>query len=148
MFRSSVALLLSIAITIFTVEPMALGQYPSAPSQPPYQVQNSYPGVNGGDAYPQPGYPQAGYGSPPGAYGQGSPQSAYPSQAPYPQAQGPYPQGPYPQSGQAQSSEDVPDPAADQQHGAARLSIAQGDVNVRRSDTGQFVAAVVNVPLL
>ncbi|MBV9306373.1 MAG: FecR domain-containing protein [Acidobacteriaceae bacterium] len=40
------------------------------------------------------------------------------------------------------------DPAADQQHGVARISIVQGDVNVRRGDTSELVAAVVNAPLM
>lgn len=40
------------------------------------------------------------------------------------------------------------DPAADQQHGVARISIMQGDVNVRRGDTSELVAAAVNAPLM
>ena len=38
--------------------------------------------------------------------------------------------------------------AADQKHGVARLSIVQGDVNVKRSDNGQLTAAVVNASLV
>ncbi len=76
------------------------------------------------------------------------------SRAQYPQAQ--YPQGPpYPQAGQpggqpgpeAQSPAGSEDPAADRQHGVARISIAQGDVNVKRSDSGELVAAAINAPL-
>lgn len=70
------------------------------------------------------------------------PQS-YPPQ-PYPQTQAYPPQG-YPQYGPQYQQ---PDAAADRQHGAARLSIVQGDVNVLRGDTGQLVAAVVNAPLM
>jgi hypothetical protein len=40
------------------------------------------------------------------------------------------------------------DQAADEQRGAARLSIVQGDVNVKRGDSGDLVAAAVNAPLL
>ncbi len=40
------------------------------------------------------------------------------------------------------------DLAADRQHGVARLSIVQGDVNVKRADTGELVAAVMNAPLV
>jgi FecR protein len=40
------------------------------------------------------------------------------------------------------------DQQADQQRAVARLSIAQGDVNVKRGDSGDLVAAVVNTPLL
>jgi hypothetical protein len=40
------------------------------------------------------------------------------------------------------------DQQADQQRTVARLSIAQGDVNVKRGDSGDLVAAVVNAPLL
>ena len=38
--------------------------------------------------------------------------------------------------------------ANDPQHGVARISIVQGDVDVRRGDTGGLVAAVVNAPLM
>jgi FecR protein len=40
------------------------------------------------------------------------------------------------------------DQQAEQQRAVARLSIAQGDVNVKRGDSGDLVAAVVNAPLL
>ncbi|MDQ2840692.1 MAG: hypothetical protein M3Y72_06570 [Acidobacteriota bacterium] len=45
-----------------------------------------------------------------------------------------------------QNERQQPDPA-DRQHGVARLSIVQGDVNVRRGDNGELTAAVVNAPL-
>jgi hypothetical protein len=40
------------------------------------------------------------------------------------------------------------DQGTDQQHGVARLSIVQGDVNVKRGDTGQLVVAIINAPLM
>lgn len=40
------------------------------------------------------------------------------------------------------------DAAADGKHGVARISIVQGDVNVRRADTGELTAAVLNAPLV
>jgi hypothetical protein len=51
-------------------------------------------------------------------------------------------QGPQPQN----SPEDV-DPDSPN-HGAARISVMNGDVSVRRGDNGDFVAAVVNAPLV
>ena len=38
--------------------------------------------------------------------------------------------------------------AGDGQHSAARISLVQGDVNVRRGDTSELVAAAPNAPLL
>jgi hypothetical protein len=40
------------------------------------------------------------------------------------------------------------DVAADQQHGVARISVAQGDVNVKRGDNAQLTGAIVNAPLM
>jgi hypothetical protein len=72
-----------------------------------------------------------------------------------------YPQQPYPAQGQVQGvpgsgfpgapDEQVPegqDVASDQQHGVARVSVVQGDVNIRRGDNSQLSAATVNAPLL
>lgn len=42
---------------------------------------------------------------------------------------------------------DDPEAAADQQHGVARLSVILGEVGIRRGDTSEVVAAVVNAPL-
>src|SRR6266566_332671 len=50
---------------------------------------------------------------------------------------------PYPQQGVSGQ-----DQGADEQRSAARLSIVQGDVNVKRSDSSDLVAAAVNAPLL
>jgi FecR protein len=42
---------------------------------------------------------------------------------------------------------DQPDPE-DRNHGVARISLMNGDVSVRRGDSGDFVAAQINAPLL
>ena len=52
-----------------------------------------------------------------------------------------------PNAGPEPSSNPQQDAAADQQHGIARLSIVQGDVNLKRGDDGQFTAATINAPL-
>jgi hypothetical protein len=57
-----------------------------------------------------------------------------------------YPQPQYPDQQQQQQGE--PNPAEDTQHGVARLSMVQGDVNVRRGDNGQLTIAVANAPLM
>jgi hypothetical protein len=83
-------------------------------------------------------------------------QPQYPSQAPagYPpqyDAQSQYPaQQPYPgqQQNPAQDDQQGRDWATDQQHGVARLRIAQGDVNVKRGDNGLLTGAIANAPLL
>lgn len=59
-----------------------------------------------------------------------------------------YPAPGYPQTQQPQPEQDGQDMAADEQHGVARLSVVQGDVNVRRGDNSQLEAAVVNAPLM
>ncbi len=83
---------------------------------------------------------------PPPQYQQSYPQTQYP-QGPYPQQQYP-PVQQYPQPGMnGQAPVDSEDPAADRQHGVARISIAQGDVNVKRGDSGELVAAAINAPL-
>src|SRR3984957_17804332 len=66
----------------------------------------------------QQGYPQQGY-----------PQQGYPQQQPYPPQQR---QDPQDQDGQA----------------VARLSVINGDASVRRGDWGDWVAAVLNAPLM
>jgi hypothetical protein len=78
------------------------------------------------------------------------PESQYPQQSPY--SQNPYPQGQYAENAQqtpdqGQPASDAPDPA-DLQHGVVRVSLAQGDVNVRRGDNGQLTGAVINTPLV
>jgi FecR protein len=66
----------------------------------------------------------------------------YPQQ-PYPQQQ--VPQQPrYDQQGAEPSDENPDDPS----RGVARISILQGDANVRRGDSGEMVAAAINAPLL
>ena len=130
MFQKVSAAVLAFAVSVF-------GQAPySYPESQPYQQAQQYPPTQG---YPQgPGYPQTQPYPPTQPYqypqqgqwyspGQGYPPAGYPSYGPQVQQ----PEGP-----------------VDQQHGAARLSIVQGDVNVLRGDNGQVVAAVVNAPLL
>ncbi|HEY1947122.1 MAG TPA: DUF6600 domain-containing protein [Bryobacteraceae bacterium] len=63
---------------------------------------------------------------------------------PYPAATPQAQQYPPPQSS---ALENLNDPE-DRQHGVARVSIAQGDVNVKRGDTAQLDAVVVNAPLM
>ena len=65
--------------------------------------------------------------------------------APYPPANNGAPYGaPYENQGQPSEGGEL----ADQQHGAARVSLMQGDVNVQRGEGAQLVAAIVNAPLL
>ena len=96
-------------------------QYPTAP--PPQQ-------------YPPQQYPQdAQAGYPP-----------YPTQQPQQQ---PYPaRQPYPGQQPPQDDQQGRDFATDQQHGVARLRVAQGDVNVKRGDNGMLTGAIMNAPLL
>ncbi len=47
----------------------------------------------------------------------------------------------------AQAESDSPDPE-DRSHGVARISLLNGDVSVRRGDSGDQVAAAINAPLL
>jgi len=72
---------------------------------------------------------------------QSAPVPQYPTQAQYPnQAQ--YPSAPAP--------EDTADwdRSEDAQRGVGRISIVQGEVNVKRGDTGELVAAAINAPLM
>jgi Uncharacterized protein conserved in bacteria len=63
------------------------------------------------------------------------------AQAQFPQAQQPPQQPPYDQNAPTEDP-DAPN------HSAARLSVMMGDVSIRRGDNGDFVAAVVNAPLV
>ncbi|HEX4167549.1 MAG TPA: DUF6600 domain-containing protein [Bryobacteraceae bacterium] len=86
------------------------------------------------------------YGSPSGAYPQASQQGA----PQYPNQPGNYPPNSYGGADPSQGA-GAPDPqqeaAGDQQHGIARTSIVQGDVNVQRGESGPLTSAVVNAPL-
>ncbi len=125
MFRTATALVLVYAMAFFGLPPVALAQFTPA-----------YPGNQSGQ-YPEP-----------------APQS-YPPQYPQQPASGYPPQGApgspavqqYPQPG-GQYAAPADESAEDQQHGVARLSIVQGDVNVKRGDNGELVAAIVNAPLM
>jgi FecR protein len=61
-------------------------------------------------------------------------------QGPPPQYQGP--QGPGPNAGPTDDQGDAPD------RGVSRISTMMGNVSVRRGDSGELVAAVVNAPLV
>src|SRR5579884_3888369 len=98
----------------------AFGQYPPA---------GQYPGQ-----YPQQPYPPQGY-----------PGQGYPGPQQYPDAQ--YPQQQYPQyPGQQAGAE--PEPQDQPGAPVARLSVINGDVSVRRGDSGEWVAAAMNAPLM
>lgn len=68
----------------------------------------------------------------------------YPQQPPYPPQ---YPQrAPGPQAGQPQQPQSDDDGNAPD-HGVARIAFMNGNVSVRRGDSGDLVAAILNVPL-
>ena len=70
-----------------------------------------------------------------------------PASDPYGQG-GAYPPAPQQDAyGGTGAGGDDPEAAADQQHGVARLSVILGEVGIRRGDTSEVVAAVVNAPL-
>jgi hypothetical protein len=59
-----------------------------------------------------------------------------------------YPQQAPDAGGYGGAPDTLNDQASDQQHGVARISITQGDVNLKRGDNGQLSAAVVNAPVM
>lgn len=81
----------------------------------------------------QPGY---------GPYAQQYPPPQYPAQ--YPQ----YPQQGYPPQGQAAPGQAAPEPRDQPGQPVARLSVINGEASVRRGDSGEWVAAVLNAPLM
>ncbi len=80
--------------------------------------------------YPAQGYPQQHY--PPSGYPQNYPQQNYPQQNGYPA----------PASPSSASAPDQPGQAV------VRLSVINGEASVRRGDSGEWVAAVLNAPLM
>jgi hypothetical protein len=90
-------------------------------------------------AYPSQGYPAQSYPQ------QNYPQQGYPQN--YPQQN--YPQQNYPQQGYPAPAS-PPSAAAPDQPGqaVARLSVINGEASVRRGDSGEWVAAVLNAPLM
>ncbi len=121
MWRNSFTVFLAYAVLLFSIGPTAYGQYPAAPDS--------------AQAYPDQGYPAQQY-----------PAQQYPQS--YPQNQ-PYGGVPYPQAGQQPQDPNAgQNMGSDEQHGVARLSVVQGDVNVRRGDNGELVAAVTNAPIM
>lgn len=152
MFRTLTALVLVYAMALFGLEPVASAQFAPAyqGSQPPqYSDPGAYPNQPySGQPYPDP--QGAGYPLPAGAYPpQGG--AGYPPAQQYPGAGQYPPPGAYPPQGGGDPNMQpggAADQGADQQHGVARLSIVQGDVNIKRGDNGQLIAAITNAPLM
>ncbi|MGD1091577.1 MAG: DUF6600 domain-containing protein [Bryobacteraceae bacterium] len=96
---------------------------------------------------PPPPYSQPPQPYPPQSYPQSYPQQSYPPQSYPSQQQPPYGQAPqgYPPQQPRQPQGDGGD-APDR--GVARISYMNGNVSVRRGDSGDLVAAVMNVPLV
>src|SRR5215469_8517430 len=69
------------------------------------------------------------------------PIAQYPPNGQYP----PRPGAQYPQTGAPQQPGDDDGNAPD--HGVARIAYMNGNVSVRRGDSGDLVAAILNVPL-
>lgn len=135
------------AVIIFVVGMAALATFTTLLAQQGYPPPQGYPPqgypVQG---YPQQGYPQQGYpqqGYPQQGYPQqGYPQQGYPQQG-YPQQN--YPQQGYPQVYSPQDTAGAPDQPG---QAVARLGVMNGAVSVRRGDSGEWLAAVLNAPLM
>jgi hypothetical protein len=143
-------MILVYAMALFGLQPLASAQFASAysSSQPAqYSAASADPDPQ---SYPQgpnyqQSYPQGPVAYPPQGSGYPAPQQ-YPGAGQYPPP-GNYP--PPPGGGDLNAQPGAPvDQGTDQQHGVARLSIVQGDVNVRRGDNGELVAAIMNAPLM
>ncbi len=80
------------------------------------------------------------------AFGQPQQQPPWSEQPPLPQGP-PYAQPRPPQYGPGGPSVPQPDAAYARDHGVARISFMNGNVSVRRGDSGEAVAAIVNAPL-
>ena len=133
--RNVFTVFMAYAVAVFSIGSSLNGQFASQYPNGQYPpTGGQYPAAG---QYPQQPYPQQSY-----------PQQSYPQQT---NAQQSYPQNPYgqnqpyPQAGN--DGQDGPDLAADRQHGVARISTIQGDVNLRRGDTGELVAAITNTPV-
>ena len=70
------------------------------------------------------------------------------SQQPYPPSQQQYPQPQYPQPPNQQSGVQQPEPQDQPGQPVARLGVINGEATVRRGDSGDWVAAALNAPLL
>lgn len=97
-------------------------------------------GVNLFAQYPQ-AYPQQ---QPPPGYA--PPGQGYPNSGPYLAQQ--YPPPGYRQPSQYAASSEGEENPDDPTRGVARVSFLQGEVNVRRGDSGELVAAALNAPLM
>src|SRR5579862_656331 len=67
------------------------------------------------------------------------------AQQPYPQQ---YPQQQYPQQQPQQPQQTADDQGYAPEHGVARISLVNGDVSVRRGDSGELSEAALNGPLV
>jgi len=134
MLRSLFAIVLAVSTTFFTIEPVALAQDVNAASPEQYPQQQQYP-----QQYPPQQYP------PQQQSQQGPVWQEYPQGQQYPPQ---YPPQNPPGQPSSQGAPDAQDIAADQQHGVGRLSIVQGDVNVKLGSTGELVAAAINAPVM
>ena len=135
MFRDSIAMLVAFAVALFTLNPALEAQY-SGPTAPQPQT-SQYPPITQNAGTQNAGTQNAGTQNA-GTQNAGTQDS---SQAP---------QGftPDPNAGpDQQQSSPQQDAAADQKHGVARLSIAQGDVNIKLGN-GELTGAALNAPLL
>jgi hypothetical protein len=81
---------------------------------------------------------------------QAPPQRPWSEQMPAPQPPGPPQPGPGPMSGPGPNiqSNGINDDGGAPDRGVARVSFMNGNVSVRRGDSGELVAAIVNAPLL
>lgn len=125
MYRKFIAPSLAFGLLFFGLGLQSNAQFAPVPQG---QVASSGPQYNpGGPTWPEVQQPQSqpNYSAP---YPQGV-ADAYGNQLPPP----------------SESQQDI---AADRQHGVARLSVADGEVNVRRGDGTGLVAAAINAPLL
>lgn len=113
------------------------GQQGYPPQGYPQNPQSSYPRPG----YPAQGYPQAGPGYPQ----QGYPQQGYPQQG-YPQSGPGYGQGAPPPGYQQPGAQD--ENQGPPERNVARISLLNGEVSVRRGDSGDVIAAAVNAPLV
>ncbi len=119
MFRDSITMLVAFAVASFTLNPALEAQY-SGPAAPQAQM-SQYPPITQNQGTRDPGTQNG-------------------NQAP----QGP---GFDPNGTPDQQSNPQQDLAADQKHAVARLSIAQGDVNIKLGN-GELTGAALNAPLL
>ena len=125
---------------IVAVAAFVAGCMAAQPGYPQQQPGGAYPGPgypnsgNPGAVYPGGGFPYPVQGTPnPGYPQQGYPNQGYPNQG--------YPTG-GPNAGVATDPADQPGPPV------ARLSVMNGEASVKRNGSNDWVAAVINTPLM